>query len=88
MSVRPKCPFPFDKIVVSSTAPLYPACKNNKQTRSGLARVCAKECIVPLGGVSVKRGVGVGVGVYLLFFFFKNADLGLGLGLVSTLTLT
>ena len=86
MSVRPKCPFPFDKIVVSSTAPLYPACKNNKQTRSGLARVCAKECIVPLGGVSVKRGVGVGV--YLLFFFFKNADLGLGLGLVSTLTLT
>ena len=40
-SVGPKCPFPFDKIVVPSTALLYPACKNNNQTRGGLGRVCA-----------------------------------------------
>ena len=33
-SVGPKCPFPFDKIVVPSTAVLYPAYKNNNQTRS------------------------------------------------------
>ena len=37
----PKCPFPFDKIVVSSTALLYPAYNNNNQTRGGLGRVCA-----------------------------------------------
>ena len=40
-SVGPKCPFPFDKIVVPSTALLYPAYKNNNQTRGGLDRVCA-----------------------------------------------
>ena len=28
------------QIVVSSTGPLYPACKNNKETRGGLGRVC------------------------------------------------
>ena len=33
--------FPFDKIVVPSTALLYPACSgNNKQTRGGLERIC------------------------------------------------
>ena len=33
--------FPFDKIVVPSTALLYPACRgNNKQTRGSLERVC------------------------------------------------
>ena len=37
----PKCPFPFDKIAVPSTALLYPAYKNNNQTRGGLGRVCA-----------------------------------------------
>ena len=37
-SVGPKCPFPFDKIVVPSTALLYPACKNNNQTCGGLGR--------------------------------------------------
>ena len=32
---------PFDKIVVPSTALLYPACsRNNKQTRGGLERIC------------------------------------------------
>ena len=40
-SVGPKCSFPFDKIVVPSTALLYPACKNNNQARGGLGRVCA-----------------------------------------------
>ena len=33
-SVGQKCPFPFDKIVVPSTALLYPAYKNNNQTGS------------------------------------------------------
>ena len=28
------------QIVVLSTAPLHPACKNNKETRGGLGRVC------------------------------------------------
>ena len=36
------CPFPLlDKIVVPSTALLYPASKNNNLTRGGLGRVCA-----------------------------------------------
>ena len=35
------CPFTLDKIVVPSTALLYPAYKNNNQTRGGLGRVCA-----------------------------------------------
>ena len=39
-SVGPKCPFPFDKIVVPSAALLNPAYKNNNQTRGGLGRVC------------------------------------------------
>ena len=42
-SVEPKCPFPFAKIVIPSTALLYPAFKNNNQTRGGLGRVCATE---------------------------------------------
>ena len=36
-----KCPFSFDKSVVLSTTLLYPAYKNNNQTRGGLGRVCA-----------------------------------------------
>ena len=39
-SVGPKCAFQFDKIVVPSTAVLYPAYKNNNQMRGGLGRVC------------------------------------------------
>ena len=35
-SVRPKCPSPFDKIVVPSTALLYPAYKNNNMLWLGL----------------------------------------------------
>ena len=38
--MRPKCPFLFHKIVVHSAALLYPAYKNNNQTRGGLGRVC------------------------------------------------
>ena len=34
-SVGPKCSFPFDNIVVPSTALLYPAYKNNNETRGG-----------------------------------------------------
>ena len=40
-SVGPKCPFPFDKIVVPSTALLHPAYKNINQTLGGLGPVCA-----------------------------------------------
>ena len=39
--VGPKCPFPFDKIVVPSPTLLYPAYKNNNLTCGGLGRVCA-----------------------------------------------
>ena len=41
ISVGPKCPLSFDKIVVPSTALLYPAYRNNNQTRGGLDRACA-----------------------------------------------
>ena len=40
-SVGPKCLILLDKIFVPSTALLYPACKNNNQTRGGLGGVCA-----------------------------------------------
>ena len=40
-SVGPKCLFPFDKIVVSSTAFSYPAYKNYNQARGCLGRVWA-----------------------------------------------
>ena len=36
LSIVPKCPFPFDKIVVRSTAPLSPADNYNNQTRGWL----------------------------------------------------
>ena len=65
-SVGPKCPFPFDKIVVPCTAPLYSACKNNKQTHSGLARVCANGMYRSIGQ-SVSKAEGQGRGP---FFFF------------------
>ena len=48
-SVGPKCPFPFDKIVISSTALLYPAHKNNNQTWGGLGRVCATRMYRSIG---------------------------------------
>ena len=49
LSVGPKCPFPLDKIVFPSTALLYPAYKNNNQTRAGLIGSLQPECTVPLG---------------------------------------
>ena len=36
LSIVPKCPFPFDKIVVRSTAPLSLADNYNNQTRGWL----------------------------------------------------
>ena len=38
-----RVPFHLTKLLfpLLNKAPLYPACKNNKQTRGGLARVCA-----------------------------------------------
>ena len=42
-------PFPFDKIVVPSTALLHPAYKNNNQRGGGLGRVCATGMYRSLG---------------------------------------
>ena len=50
-SVRPKCPFPFDKIVVPSTTLLYPAYKNNNQMHGGLGWVCATGMYRSIGHV-------------------------------------
>ena len=50
----PKCPFPFDKIVVPSCALLCPAYKNNNQMRSGLGRVCANRMYHAIGYVNVQ----------------------------------
>ena len=51
LSVGPKCPFPFDKIVVHSAALLHPAYKNNNQTRGGLGRVCPTGMYSSIGHV-------------------------------------
>ena len=48
-SVGPKCSFPFDKIVVPSTALLYPACKNNNQAHGGFGQVCATRMYRSIG---------------------------------------
>ena len=53
-AVGPRGPFPFGKIIVSSTALLYPAYKNNNQTHGGLGRV-QPECTVPLGKWNFRR---------------------------------
>ena len=59
-SVGPKCPFPFDKIVVPSTAVLYPSYKNY-QMRGGLGRVCATGMYRSIGHVTLS-----------IFFFLTN----------------
>ena len=48
-------PFPFDKIVVPRTALLYPAYKNNNQTRGGLDRVCATGMYRSIGHVELPK---------------------------------
>ena len=50
-AVGPRGPFPFGKIIVPSTALLYPAYKNNNQTRGGLGRVCATGMYRSIGHV-------------------------------------
>ena len=50
-SIWPKCPFPFDKIVVPSIYLLSPAYKNNNRTRRRLGRVCAGEMKSSFGRV-------------------------------------
>ena len=52
---RSKCTFPFDQIVVPSTALLYPAYKNNNQTRGGLGRVCATGMYRSIGHVKFPK---------------------------------
>ena len=48
-------PFPFGKIVFPSTALLYPAYKNNNQTRGGLGRVCATGMYRSIGHVEFPK---------------------------------
>ena len=47
--------YKIDKIVVLSTALLYPAYKNNNQTRGGLGRVCAIEMYRSIGHVEFPK---------------------------------
>ena len=54
-SVGPKCPFPFDKIVVPRIALLYPTYKTNNQTRGGLGRVCATRMYRSIGQVKFPK---------------------------------
>ena len=54
-SVGPKCPFPFDTIVVPRTALLYPTYKNNNQTRGVLGRVCATGMYRSVGHVKFPK---------------------------------
>ena len=54
-SEGPKCPFLFDKIVVPSTSLLYPAYKNNNQTRGGLGRVCTTVMYRSIGHVEFSK---------------------------------
>ena len=59
-SVGPKCPFPFD-----STALLYPAYKDNNQTRGGFGR-CAIGMYRSIGHVGFpKFQTGIAGGGYL-----------------------
>ena len=55
ISVGPKCPFLFVKIVVPSPALLYPAYKNNNQTRGDLGRVCATGMYRPIKHVEFPK---------------------------------
>ena len=55
LAPRVKQPFPFDKIVVPSAALLYPAYKNNNQTRGGLGRVCAAGMYRSIGHVTFPK---------------------------------
>jgi len=54
-SVGPKCPFLFLKIVVPSPALLYPAYKNNNQTRGDLGRVCTTGMYRPIKHVEFPK---------------------------------
>ena len=47
LPVGPKCPLPFYKIIFPRTTDLYPAYKQDNQTRGGL--VCATGMYLPLG---------------------------------------
>ena len=55
LAPRVKWSFPFDKIVVPSTALLYPASKNNNQTRGGSSRVCATGMYRSIGHVTFPK---------------------------------
>ena len=54
-SVGPKCPFSFDKIVLSSSALLRSAYKYNNQIRGGLGRVCATGIYPSIGRVEFSK---------------------------------
>ena len=73
--VGPKCPFPFDKIVVPSTALLYPSYKNNNQKRGGLGRICATGMYLSIGHVDFPKfqsGICVEWKVLLIYRVVKS----------------
>ena len=81
-SVGRKCPFPFDKIVVPSTALLYPVYKNNNQTRGSLCRVWATGMYRSIGHVTFPKfqtGVFVRPRIYFSNNRFIKAILGVRL---------
>ena len=53
--VGPKCPFPFEKIVVPSTPLLHPAYENNNQMRGSLGQVCATGMYHSIGHVKFPK---------------------------------
>ena len=55
LAPRLKWTFPFDKIVVPSTALLYPAYKNNNQTRGRSSRVYATGMYRSIGHVTFPK---------------------------------
>ena len=73
--VGPKCPFSFDKIVVPSTALLYPSYKNNNQKRGGLGRICATGMYLSIGHVDFPKfqsGICVEWKVLLIYRVIKS----------------
>ena len=53
--VGPKCPLPFDKSVIPSSALLHPAYTNNNQTRGGLGQVCVTGMYLSVGHVKFPK---------------------------------
>ena len=75
LAPRLKWTFPFDKIVVPSTALLYPSYKNNNQKRGGLGRICATGMYLSIGHVDFPKfqsGICVEWKVLLIYRVIKS----------------